>query len=273
MLHAFGLAHHDLSLENSVAWIREGIRDRAVIIDLGMVAKLQCGGGAMVAASKDWPCLSGKSAYHAPETFRCWTDACVPVDLFKLDIWCLGIMLYILITGTSPMNNYKNDYARVDSSVRFFYDEMVVRQKFAVYIGPGGAWKDNIVSANAVDLLSQLLRHNPDDRLSLAQIRKHAWFQMYSQTEALDPPRGALSAPDFPATRVVPSGASAPKTGIVDVIAEVAAVAAPTSAVEVLETEAVVVSAAAAAPVLMVTVRKTEPSGDLPEANLQVSEI
>ena len=81
-LHKNGIAHRDLSLENVL--VKDGV---CKVCDFGL-----CSGASQM--SKD---RVGKAYYMAPEVV-----AATAYDPVKADIWSLGIMLFIMLTG-SPL--------------------------------------------------------------------------------------------------------------------------------------------------------------------------
>ncbi|GAB9477973.1 hypothetical protein Gpo141_00015188, partial [Globisporangium polare] len=82
-LHQLGLAHRDLSLENVL--LKDGV---CKVSDFGLStdADRTCRGA-----------LVGKAYYMAPEVV-----AGEPYDPTKADVWSLGIVLFIMLTG-SPL--------------------------------------------------------------------------------------------------------------------------------------------------------------------------
>jgi len=98
--HSLGLAHHDVSLENLMTDAGGGV----IVIDWGMVVKVALtdrGVPVKVAARNQWPCRCGKMLYLAPEILTA-TDQSPAFDPLKLDVWAIGIMLFIILTGVPP---------------------------------------------------------------------------------------------------------------------------------------------------------------------------
>lgn len=86
-----------------------------------------------------------------------------PFDGHAVDVWALGPLLFILVTGQQP-------WAFPNSSNECFR-----------YISQGGLeslldhWNVNL-SPSLVNLLQNMFFVDPRHRLSLAQIRAHPWI-------------------------------------------------------------------------------------------------
>ncbi|XP_045388487.1 aurora kinase C [Lemur catta] len=80
----------------------------------------------------------------------------------KVDLWCIGVLCYELLVGNPPFEStsHNETYKRI----------LKVDVKFPLSMPLG-----------AQDLISKLLRYNPQERLPLAQILKHPWVQAHSQ--------------------------------------------------------------------------------------------
>ena len=160
-----GLAHHDMSLENMM---RDG-RGGLVVIDWGMVVKVPVtdqGVPVKLASSATWPCRCGKLLYLAPELLVA-AEGGAAFDPFKLDIWALGLMLFILLTGVPP---WGVDTGPLLGDQRFEY---VAGGRVGDLLQAWGI----VLSPAAVQLLTALFAREPADRPTIAQIRASAWFQ------------------------------------------------------------------------------------------------
>ena len=78
----------------------------------------------------------------------------------RVDIWCIGVLLFELITGSVPFLG--NDLDTLKSNIR----------KLKI------AWPRDI-SKDAQDLISKILRYNPDERLPIEEMMKHQFFLKY----------------------------------------------------------------------------------------------
>jgi serine/threonine protein kinase len=104
--------------------------------------------------------ICGKPLYLAPET---WEG--VPFDGFAVDIWAMGTMLLVMLTGFDPWT-----YAKPSDT---WYNFIVVQGQLeeALRLRHCG----RTVSASAIDLLKKMLRPDPRDRLSLYALQHHRW--------------------------------------------------------------------------------------------------
>jgi serine/threonine protein kinase len=78
----------------------------------------------------------------------------------KVDIWCIGVLMFELITGFAPFQG--NDVQTVKYNIS--------RLKIA---WPRGMDRD------AADLISKILKYNPYERISLEQMLLHPFFTKY----------------------------------------------------------------------------------------------
>jgi serine/threonine protein kinase len=96
----------------------------------------------------------GTLAYSAPELLLG-----EPYDGTKVDVWGLGLMLYILLYGGNPFMQI-NDNETLTK---------ILDCSFATPV------RDN-VDHSAVELVRALIKRNPDTRLPIDAILKHKWF-------------------------------------------------------------------------------------------------
>lgn len=92
----------------------------------------------------------------------------------KVDLWCIGVLCYELLVGNPPFESasHNETYRRI----------VKVDLKFP-----------SSVPVGAQDLISKLLKHNPSDRLPLAQVSAHPWVRAHSRRVL--PPSALQSAP------------------------------------------------------------------------------
>jgi len=167
-LQKVGICHRDISLENILV-----DHEMACVIDMGMCLRipfLDDEDNANILRNVDHRdrnekrCLissqprAGKLQYMAPEVYNE-----EPFDGYAADMWAVGVCLYAMLTGgTSWEIPDKDDsYYHYISSGNL---TKLIRQ-----------WRIPL-SENAVDLLQQMLRKNPHDRLDLQQVRNHPWM-------------------------------------------------------------------------------------------------
>ncbi|XP_077022025.1 aurora kinase B isoform X1 [Tamandua tetradactyla] len=121
---------------------------------------------------------------HAPSLRRktmCGTLDYLPPEMIegrthneKVDLWCIGILCYELLVGNPPFESasHNETYRRI----------VKVDLKFPPSMPSG-----------AQDLISKLLKHNPSERLPLAQVSAHPWVRAHSRRVL--PPSALQSVP------------------------------------------------------------------------------
>ncbi|XP_061877968.1 aurora kinase B-like isoform X4 [Entelurus aequoreus] len=109
---------------------------------------------------------------HAPSLRRrtmCGTLDYLPPEMVeghthseKVDLWCIGVLCYEFLNGNPPFetSNHSETYKRI----------VKVDLKFP-----------RVISEGAQDLISNLLRHCPKDRLSLQDVIDHPWVRTNSR--------------------------------------------------------------------------------------------
>ena len=102
----------------------------------------------------------GTSYYVAPEVIEgTYSEKC--------DVWSVGIILYILLSGEPPFNGATDI-------------EIVERIKEGTFSMEGPRWDD--VSNEAKDLITQILCKE-DQRITAAEAFQHPWFDYTRRLE------------------------------------------------------------------------------------------
>ena len=94
--------------------------------------------------------------------------ACVQTDDSKCDIWSIGVIAFMLVSGTPPFYG-KND-AETLASVklgRWHFDEQIFKP----------------ISKDCKDFISKCLTRRPHARPTAAQALKHKWFKILHEGE------------------------------------------------------------------------------------------
>lgn len=143
-LHAEGIVHRDLKLENFLYETVDG--DHLKLIDFGF--------------SKIWnpstkmQLSCGTLAYVAPEVLgKSYTSQC--------DMWSLGVIVYILLFGMMPFQGAEA--------------QQLSKIKSGQYIFKKDVW--DRVSENAQDFVKKLLVKMPDNRMNAEQAIAHPWLK------------------------------------------------------------------------------------------------
>ncbi|OQR84237.1 protein kinase [Achlya hypogyna] len=157
-IHAGGIAHRDLSLENILLDEQQHCR----ICDFGLAT--QCGELAHGRV--------GKPFYMAPEVYLGDQHS---YNGFTADVWSLGILLFILVCGMPPLELPSEKDARF----------RIVRQEGISALVK--MWSLRI-SDRVLDLLSQLLRVQPSERVSLDAVLDHPWLLQHAADDPPPPP-------------------------------------------------------------------------------------
>jgi len=144
-LHEYITVHRDLKPENILA-SEKSENSPVKLIDFGMAKTLEAG-------QKEFQ-QCGTQEYQAPEML-----SEKGYDL-KIDMWSIGIMLYLLITGHFP-----------------FEDKNSLKLRSIILTGKISwdykGW--NLFSEQAKDFVQKLLKSDPDARMSATDALSHPW--------------------------------------------------------------------------------------------------
>lgn len=164
-MHDHGIAHRDLSLENV---LYDDVSETFVIIDLGACIQLprdaQTKGHLPVVPRRG---IFGKLNYIAPEM---WLGGEF-FEPMKTDIWALGIMLFMLLTASTPVNKA--------SASDPYFTEIAEGHVIPMAMKRIYGEDEHCVDTNvllAMDLLHRMLRPNPSERLSIEEVLAHPWI-------------------------------------------------------------------------------------------------
>jgi len=133
-LHSRKIAQRDLKLENILIDDYFHIK----LIDFGLCA--------IIDNSNLFTFHCGTKSYASPEIIKE-----KPYCGISNDIWCLGIILYALLTGGFP---FQDERHTLEGKLRF----------------------PRCVSTQAKDLIARMLNRNVNSRISLIEILEHPWL-------------------------------------------------------------------------------------------------
>jgi len=143
--HDRGVVHRDIKPENIMVVSDDADSDEVTVklIDFGF--------GSRILSGVKLKARVGTFVYTAPEAFK---DE--PCDE-KLDMWALGCVLFVLLSGDAP-------FFGADCQSK------IIQGSFSME-----GW--DAVSDSAKDLIRGLLEVDPSKRLSAAEVLQHAWLQ------------------------------------------------------------------------------------------------
>lgn len=160
-LHSVGVIHRDLKPENLLLSTDQA--DASIkIVDFGM---------ATMGATKVTQARVGTAYYIAPEVIDPQKFGGGSYDE-KCDVWSLGVILYILLTGTPPFWGENDDD---------ILNQIIAKNKLVLE-----AQYENTLSADAQDLLRKMLVWDPKKRLSASECLNHRWIKNGSKVGVLN---------------------------------------------------------------------------------------
>jgi serine/threonine protein kinase len=153
-LHARDIVHRDLKPENILLTSRDRNEMRLKIADFGLARKNM--------RSTDCKTFCGTPHYFAPEvinTFYVRDDGGSAGYGKPCDMWSLGVILYILLSGIPPFED----------------DDLYKQILEGKYEFDVSEWTS--VTEEAKELVKQLMTVNPKDRLTIQQTLEQKWFR------------------------------------------------------------------------------------------------
>ncbi|KAF5904039.1 SNF-related serine/threonine-protein kinase-like, partial [Clarias magur] len=139
--HRLHVVHRDLKPENVVFFRQQGT---VKLTDFGFSNHFQP--GTMLVTS------CGSLAYSAPEILLG-----EEYDAPAVDIWSLGVILYMLVCGRPPFQEANDSETLI----------MIMDCRYTV---------PDHISAECKDLISRMLQRDPSKRAPLLEIESHAWL-------------------------------------------------------------------------------------------------
>lgn len=149
-VHARDIAHRDLKPEN-ILLDQEGT---IKLSDFGLCHHVDPKIKVMMT-----PC--GSPYYASPEIIQN-----VPYDGKKTDVWSLGVVLFAMVTGNLPWKDI--------NQAQLF--EQILTGDFEIPLS---------LSPHLRNLISQLMKINPDERPDITEIKNHPWVSMVDATAGI----------------------------------------------------------------------------------------
>ncbi|KAK9370174.1 kinase-like domain-containing protein [Lipomyces kononenkoae] len=159
-LHSKNVAHRDLKLDN-ILLLSQNPGSRIVLVDFGI--------SKYVVGSRRMTTVVGTPEFSAPEVG--FADSlrqknCRSGYDLKCDLWSLGIVLHILLSGISPF------YDSTENTTRIARNARECRLNLN-----GVAWVN--ISRSAKDLVKRLICVDPKERFSVEQCFAHPWISTH----------------------------------------------------------------------------------------------
>ncbi|KZC10466.1 PREDICTED: serine/threonine-protein kinase 17B-like [Dufourea novaeangliae] len=152
-LHSLNVAHLDIKPQNLVL-TGEFPHCDVKLCDFGISRYISHGA--------DIREILGTPDYVAPEVLNY-----EPISL-ATDMWSVGVLLYVLLTGCSPFGG--------DTKQETFCNISRCRLDF-----PDDLFED--VSEEARDLMRKLMVKDPNERLTVTECLQHSWFSMFDDPQ------------------------------------------------------------------------------------------
>jgi len=180
-LHSRGIAHRDLKPENILCMSEQDVASSIRLCDFDLCSKVQ--------PSVSTPRLQspvGSPEYLAPEVVEVFIEDDI-YDLLdededltydkRCDLWSLGVIAYTLLSGCLPFRGHCGQDCGWDDRDAECYNCQenlfnAIRQSHIVF--PDEHWSH--ISTGAKDLISKLLRADPNQRIEAAQVLEHPWI-------------------------------------------------------------------------------------------------
>ena len=154
-IHSHNIIHRDIKLENIMINDIENILINGKIEQFYWIKIIDFGIAKFTSSNKKEKGMTGTLYYMAPEVIKQNYN-------YKCDIWSVGIILYILLTGKYPFDS-------------------LVKSRIKTKIEDGEFDKENIKYKNCSkelkDLLKHLLNVNPNFRYNAKDALKHDFFK------------------------------------------------------------------------------------------------
>ena len=149
--HDLKVVHRDLKPENVVFFQQSG---QVKLTDFGFSNVYEPGSKLLTSC--------GSLAYSAPEILLGDSYHAPPVD-----IWSLGVILYMLVTGRAPFQEASDSETLT----------MILDCKYFL---------PDYLSPECVDLISRMIVREPAKRITLNEIKTHEWLRRTNETDESD---------------------------------------------------------------------------------------
>ena len=208
-MHRLGVAHLDIKLENIM--LSQG--NEACLIDFNLSDVVPPDGSTLSTE------LKGSPNYAAPEVMVNYPFGRPgPYDMFKADVWSLGVVLFAMSAGYFPFDTATPADPRFQVlQAAQQLNQCIVAALFNYYAQDRQDNPQNYVrltalmnNADLVALLNQMLRINPAARMTLDDVCRSPWVAPELQPATSTVAGGGSSSSVDPDTLTAPSTLAVP---------------------------------------------------------------
>lgn len=163
-MHSNGVVHADLKPENLMMSSEQDDVAQLKVVDFGCAVMQHDSSSDLTEESNGQDEISGTTAYMSPELFQ--ESSKQPSE--ASDMWAIGCILYILVTGTHP---FDLDGLSTDDEVAENI-QLAKDGKFNVFDG-----RTEGLSDSCIGLIKALLQPDPQKRMTSGEFLRHPWVQ------------------------------------------------------------------------------------------------
>ncbi|XP_022652617.1 ribosomal protein S6 kinase alpha-5-like isoform X2 [Varroa destructor] len=153
-MHKRSIVHRDLKPENLLF---TADKSTIKVVDFGF-ARLKPAEELMKT-----PCFT--VSYAAPEVLNQAQDKTAQGYNEQCDLWSLGVILYAMLSGRSPFHSPSRDASAAAIMKRITAGDFTINSS---------QW--DVVSADAKQIVQGLLTVDPQQRLTMSELRAHSWL-------------------------------------------------------------------------------------------------
>jgi serine/threonine protein kinase len=156
-MHAHRVAHMDLKLENVLIDANFNLKLCDFDVSQNLTDKKQVGAGTMI--------------YRAPEV-----SSGLCKNFSAADIYSLGVILFILISGNPP---YQEEHTDKGKDWRYDHHYTTMRKNNQEYWREEAKskGKEDYFSSDLIQLINWMLAEDPEERPSIEDIKNHQWYK------------------------------------------------------------------------------------------------
>jgi calcium-dependent protein kinase len=165
--HDMDIIHNDIKPQNFMLAETHNL-DSLRLIDFGISTE--------VADTTLYTMKQGTPLYMAPECLE--SKICK-----KSDVWSVGVMTYLLLSGHFPFNDKQSPYK--PSMYKIWNSVLNDDLKF-----PNKYWAD--ISGSAKNFIQKLLTKSPNDRFTTYEALAHPWITMHDEQFDVNKTIGAM---------------------------------------------------------------------------------